>query len=133
MNREDVTFHSNEPNGYNYLPPVQHNYGHHHPAPVYGPPPPSYGPPPPHQFQGHQIFRPRDEHWFFDKFKFKLNLFTIGKILLKLIIFKKIVKFIGLVCLLLFIPKLKHLMPEGEEEDGGSMEESRKFNGNQGS
>lgn len=54
---------------------------------------------------------PRDEHWLLDKFKFKLDLFTIGKILLKLIIFKKIIKFIALICLLLFLPKLqtKHM------------------------
>jgi len=37
----------------------------------------------------------------------KLNAFTIAKILLKLVIFKMIVKFIAVICLLLFIPKLE--------------------------
>lgn len=67
---------------------------------------------------------PRDEHWLLDKFKFKLDLFTIGKILLKLIIFKKIVKFIALIGLLLFLPKLqtKHmgfmdLLAGGDDSD----------------
>lgn len=111
------------------------------PASEYGPPSHSYGLPPVHQsygppgyshiqrpinvynygpapqkfpiIQGGQSVQgvPRDEHWLLDKFKFKLDLFTIGKILIKLIIFKKIVKFIALICLLLFLPKLqsKHM------------------------
>ncbi|KAL6262926.1 hypothetical protein P5V15_005714 [Pogonomyrmex californicus] len=37
----------------------------------------------------------------------KLNAFTIAKIILKLVIFKMIVKFIAVICLLLFIPKLE--------------------------
>lgn len=84
-----------------YYPPS--SYGH----PSYGPPRPayhSYGPPPP---KYPIVHAPRDEHWLFDKFKFKLDLFTIGKILIKLIIFKKIVKFIALICLLLFLPRLQ--------------------------
>lgn len=36
-----------------------------------------------------------------------MNAFTIAKILLKLVIFKMIVKFIAIICLLLFIPKLE--------------------------
>lgn len=83
---------------------------------------------------------PRDEHWLLDKFKFKLDLFTIGKILIKLIIFKKIVKFIALICLLLFLPKLqaKHMNivdllggDESEEESESVGEEpggKRAFN-----
>lgn len=43
-----------------------------------------------------------------DKLKFKIDLFTIGKIILKLIIFKKIVALIAILCLLLFLPSLKH-------------------------
>lgn len=40
-------------------------------------------------------------------FALKLNAFTLAKILLKLVIFKMIVKFIAVICLLLFIPKLE--------------------------
>lgn len=65
----------------------------------------NYGPAPPKFPVVHSA--PRDEHWLFDKFKFKLDLFTIGKILIKLIIFKKIIKFIALICLLLFLPRLQ--------------------------
>ena len=43
-----------------------------------------------------------------DKLKFKLDLFTIGKIILKLVIFKKVVSLIAILCLLMFIPTLKH-------------------------
>lgn len=50
----------------------------------------------------------------------KVDLILVSKILLKLIIFKKIVKFIGVICLLLFIPVLKKKFEEHaseEEED----------------
>ncbi|KOX79718.1 hypothetical protein WN51_11328 [Melipona quadrifasciata] len=40
-------------------------------------------------------------------FALKLNAFTLAKILLKLVLFKMIVKFIAVICLLLFIPKLE--------------------------
>lgn len=53
---------------------------------------------------------------FLDKIKMKLNVFTILKIILKLVIFKKIVSFIALICLLLFIPKFK-LSKEETDED----------------
>lgn len=72
----------------------------------YGPPVPIYGPlyEVPHAMLG-----------FFDKLKFKIDLFTIGKILLKLVIFKKIVSLIAILCLLLFIPSLKHHKEEQNE------------------
>lgn len=55
---------------------------------------------------------------FLDKFKLKLDLFTIGKLLLKLVIFKKIVSFIAIICLLLFIPSLKnHDKDESMDDD----------------
>ncbi|KAJ6638359.1 hypothetical protein Bhyg_11094 [Pseudolycoriella hygida] len=50
---------------------------------------------------------PRDSWFSLDKFKLNFDLFTIGKILLKLLIFKKIIKFMALICLLLFLPKLQ--------------------------
>lgn len=95
------------------LPPVVHSYAPpgyssiQRPINVY-----NYGPAPQKFPIVHNVqSAPRDEHWLFDKLKFKLDLFTIGKILIKLIIFKKIVKFIALICLLLFLPKLqsKHM------------------------
>lgn len=59
-----------------------------------------------------------------DKFKFKIDLFTIGKIILKLVIFKKIVSLIAILCLLLFLPSLKHQPNKDDEseeiDDGGS-------------
>lgn len=70
---------------------------------------------------------PRDDHWLLNKLKFKLDFFTIGKILLKLIIFKKIVKFIALICLLLFLPKLQSIS-EKDEKDEDALEERRQFN-----
>lgn len=110
--------------GYHYGPPsfVQR------PINVY-----NYGPSP----QKFPIIHsaPRDEvHWLFDKFKFKLDLFTIGKILIKLIIFKKIVKFIALICLLLFLPRLQtkplnmvEMLTSGGDESEEETEEKRSF------
>lgn len=69
---------------------------------------------------------PREGNWLLDKLKFKLDFFTIGKILLKLIIFKKIVKFIALICLLLFLPKLQTIKDD-KEKDEESVEERRQF------
>ncbi|XP_014598852.1 PREDICTED: uncharacterized protein LOC106784148 isoform X1 [Polistes canadensis] len=55
-------------------------------------------------------------------FALKLNAFTLAKILLKLVLFKMIVKFIAVICLLLFIPKLEIIKKpnkdESEEEEG---------------
>ena len=46
------------------------------------------------------------QFWLFDNFAKKTDLLLMTKILLKIIIFKKIVKFIALVCLLFFVPTL---------------------------
>ncbi|CAD7090412.1 unnamed protein product [Hermetia illucens] len=118
--------------------PPSHSYGppspsYGPPAPSYGPPPPSYGPPPPIHHPPIPYHHSGGE-WFWDKFKFKISLFTIGKILLKLIIFKKIVKFIALICLLLFLPKLKSLKDAFEGGSSESVEfrgfsEQEKLNG----
>ncbi|KYB25048.1 hypothetical protein TcasGA2_TC031630 [Tribolium castaneum] len=82
------------------------------PFPVYGPPAPIYGAP--HGMLG-----------LLDKLKFKLDLFTLGKILLKIVLFKKFVSFVAILCLLLFIPYLKHKtdegMPEGGDDDDDAM------------
>lgn len=52
----------------------------------------------------------------------KFNAFTIAKILLKLVIFKLIVKFIAIICLLLFIPKLEIKSDKDDmEDDDGRM------------
>lgn len=51
--------------------------------------------------------KPEPQFWVFDNFAKKNNLLLMTKVLLKLIIFKKIVKFIALVCLLFFVPTLK--------------------------
>ncbi|XP_045468987.1 actin cytoskeleton-regulatory complex protein PAN1-like [Harmonia axyridis] len=108
-----------------YGPPV-----HSQPQPVYGPPQPVYGPPQPVYGPPQPVYGPPPPAFngipysliegIFDKFKYKLDLFTIGKIILKLVIFKKIVSFIGILCLLLFIPSLKNKnmmqMPQMDEE-----------------
>ncbi|KAF5286161.1 hypothetical protein FQR65_LT12919 [Abscondita terminalis] len=55
-----------------------------------------------------------------DKIKSKLEVLTLLKILLKLVLFKKFVSFVGIICLLLFIPWLKDSKygQGGEEEHG---------------
>lgn len=68
----------------------------------------SYGPPVPVPIYGSLYEVPHAMLGFFDKLKFKIDLFTIGKIILKIMIFKKIVSLIAILCLLLFIPSLKH-------------------------
>ncbi|XP_055711902.1 uncharacterized protein LOC129806748 [Phlebotomus papatasi] len=90
-------------------------------APVYGPPS-AYGPPtgyfrhgPPKYYAVQHHRTPRD--WLLDKLHFKLDLVTIGKIILKLIIFKKIVKFIAILCLLLFLPKLNMMGSSSSSSD----------------
>lgn len=67
----------------------------------------SYGlPPVPHYGPLYEV--PHAMLGILDKLKMKLDLFTIGKIILKLVIFKKVVALIAILCLLLFLPTLKH-------------------------
>ncbi|XP_058974951.1 uncharacterized protein LOC101894624 isoform X2 [Musca domestica] len=111
------------PNDIQYLPPSTPAPVYGPPAPIYGPPAPVYGPPQtnfykPLQFPHH----PRDQFTLLEKLKTKVNLFTIGKIILKLLIFKKIIKFIGVICLLLFLPKLKGLIKDDMAMDEDSTE-----------
>lgn len=65
--------------------------------------------------------------WLLAKIMKKFDLILVSKILLKLIIFKKIVKFIGIICLLLFIPVLKKKFDE--HTDGVDDEEERRIKG----
>lgn len=54
-----------------------------------------------------------------DKFHLKFDLLTMGKILIKLLLFKKIVKFFGVICLLMFLPTLiEKKKAQNEETDG---------------
>jgi hypothetical protein len=60
------------------------------------------------------------EQWFLAKLFKKFDLVLMSKLLLKLIIFKKIVKFIAIICLLLFLPTLKKKFEDvtsGESEE----------------
>lgn len=45
--------------------------------------------------------------YLWNKFKEKIDAILLSKILLKLIVFKKLVKFLSLICLLFFLPSLK--------------------------
>lgn len=74
-----------------------------------------------HQMPEHQK---SNSEWFLAKLMKKFDLILMSKILLKLIIFKKIVKFIGLICLLMFIPILKKKFEE-HTGDGDEDEERR--------
>lgn len=111
--------------------------------PIYGPPQQAYGPPPlppsgygaPLGPSGYgypsgygQMGYGLPGHWLLDKLKLKLDIFTVGKILLKLLIFKKIVKFFAIICLLLFLPKLKH----DNGDSHGSGEENYRIIQNEG-
>ncbi|EAT43902.1 AAEL004703-PA [Aedes aegypti] len=93
------------------------------PKPVYGPPQPVYGPPPAQPMSnGTPHMSP--ESWLLNKLKMKFNWFTLAKILLKIVIFKKIVKFLALLCLLFFIPTLKPSESESEHSDDESRRRS---------
>ncbi|XP_060518383.1 uncharacterized protein LOC132697109 [Cylas formicarius] len=115
-----------------YRPPVSQYgppAGHYGPTPQYGPPPETqYGPPGPVYGgpQSVQVFygMPHAMLSLWDKLKWKLDLFTIGKILLKLVIFKKIVSLIAILCLLLFIPALKKKGSSVLGDDGEGDERS---------
>lgn len=110
------------------------------PMPTYGPPsyPPSYsyvphssyGPPSyyPSTASSHAVSSHEDkkshESWFLEKLLKKFDLVLMSKMLLKFIIFKKIVKFIAIICILLFLPALKKKFEDVAEDV--SSEEERK-------
>ncbi|XP_049530145.1 uncharacterized protein LOC125948278 [Anopheles darlingi] len=110
--------------------PAHKEYGPPPPKPVYGPPKPIYGPPPPpppHGPVSHGMPYFNPESWLLSKLKFKFDLFTFAKIMLKLVIFKKIVKFIALLCLLFFIPTLKPSSGGGHGDDSSEEERRRSY------
>ncbi|XP_062121833.1 uncharacterized protein LOC133835784 isoform X1 [Drosophila sulfurigaster albostrigata] len=141
------TYYDNSAGDYKYNPPKDTNYlpaAALPPISAYGPPPDStgggydYHPPkdnsylPPGTAYGHlPVFNseqppyyqpvhsiPYNSHiTFLDKLKSKISLFTLGKIILKLLIFKKIVKFIGIICLLLVLPKLKSVFADNTSSE----------------
>lgn len=108
-----------------YGPPAQ-TYGPpiHKPfAPVYGPPKPSYGVPYTAPGGGIGGFGMA----LFDKLHLKLDILTIAKLMLKFLIFKKIVTMIAVVCFLLVIPKLINFKKGGNPDNND--EEDRKYGG----
>lgn len=104
-----------------YGPPAQ-SYGP--PAAAYGPPKPVYGPPPQPTWPGMPYTAPG--LGFLDKLSLKLDILTIAKLLLKLLIFKKIVTMIAVVCMLLVIPKLISF----KKDSGASNDEDERTFGN---
>ncbi|KAF5286395.1 hypothetical protein FQA39_LY16315 [Lamprigera yunnana] len=100
----------------NIYGPPDHGYDYGSSKPIYGPPPYSYG----NGFDSN-FGIPYALVSIFDKLKSKLEIFTLLKILLKLVLFKKFVSFVGIICLLLFIPWIKdkhYAKPDGGEDDG---------------
>ncbi|EFN89910.1 hypothetical protein EAI_00963 [Harpegnathos saltator] len=96
----------------NSYPPPQQAYG----ASIHSSPPsPVYGAPYALPDVSHISILPTfDLGW---PIALKLNAFTIAKIILKLVIFKMIVKFIAAICLLLFIPKLEIIKKKGNKHE----------------
>ncbi|XP_049872318.1 uncharacterized protein LOC126371140 [Pectinophora gossypiella] len=145
----DITYNS-PPNTYgppsnNYGPPAN-SYGP--PAHTYGPPTQTYGPPtqtygPPAQSYGPPVHKPLPPVYgpplkpsygvpytapglgFLDKLSLKLDILTVAKLMLKFLIFKKIVTMIAVVCMLLVIPKLISFKKDGHSASND--EEDRKF------
>lgn len=117
--------HTYGPPAPSYGPPAQ-NYGppNYNPAPVYGPPKPSYGVP--YTAPGIGGFG----MGLLDKLHLKLDILTIAKLMLKFLIFKKIVTMIAVVCFLLVIPKLINF--KKDDNSGNYDGEDRKFGDNNG-
>ncbi|XP_043274417.1 uncharacterized protein [Venturia canescens] len=96
------------------------------PHQAYGPPPSSsYGAPFAIQNPSQQLSSLMPSIDFSWPFALKLNAFTLAKILLKLVIFKMIVKFIALICLLLFIPKLEIVKKVESNDDSDDSDDGR--------
>jgi hypothetical protein len=122
-----TSYHYGAPPAHSYLPLPS-------PMPTYGPPSytpsypyvphSSYGPPPSYYpstaSSSHAVSSHEDkkshESWFLEKLVKKFDLVLMSKLLLKFIIFKKIVKFIAIICLLLFLPTLKKKFVEAAED-----------------
>lgn len=108
----------------NYGPP-SHSYGP--PAPIYGPPipkplPPIYGPP---LKPSYGVPYTAPGLGLLDKLSLKLDILTIAKLMLKFLIFKKIVTMIAVVCMLLVIPKL--ISFKKDKDGAGADEDDRQF------
>ncbi|XP_031766735.2 uncharacterized protein LOC113509877 [Galleria mellonella] len=144
----DITY-SAPPNTYgppssSYGPPAQ-TYGP--PAHTYGPPTQTYGPPaqtygPPAQTYGPPVPKPLPPVYgpplkptygvpfkspgfgFLDKLSLKLDILTIAKLLLKFLIFKKLVTMLAVVCMLLVIPKLISFK---KDDNNANDEDERRF------
>lgn len=127
--------HTYGPPAQTYGPPAQQTYGP--PAQTYGPPASVYGPPINKPFL--PVYGPPLKPTygvpytapgigFLDKLSLKLDILTIAKLLLKLLIFKKIVTMVAVVCMLLVIPKLISF----KKDAGGAPndEEERQFSRN---
>lgn len=98
----------------------QSSYGQPHPT--YGAP--SYYPPATAMSSSQPETQKGSHHdWFLAKIIKKFDLVLLSKIILKLIIFKKIIKFIAVICLLMFIPLLKKKF----EDHVGDDEEERRI------
>ncbi|XP_063220700.1 cbp/p300-interacting transactivator 4-like [Bacillus rossius redtenbacheri] len=103
-----------------YGPPTPSSYGL--PSPSYSPPTPSYRPPSP-------SYGPPSGHAYSPAYGApfsiltglleKLDIHTILSIVLKVTIFKLIVKFIAILCLLLFIPKFEKISDAGSSGNNG--------------
>ncbi|CAH1728415.1 unnamed protein product [Chironomus riparius] len=118
--------------GYTYTPP--NNYGppsvsfptapgssSYYPNSYMPPPPaPQYGPP-----TGIMETVQKGHEGFIEKLIKKIDLVLMSKALLKLIIFKKIIKFIAVICLLMFIPVLKKKFEESAGGSGNEDEERK--------
>ncbi|KAL4716179.1 hypothetical protein ACJJTC_013956 [Scirpophaga incertulas] len=105
-----------------YGPPAQ-TYGP--PAPIYGPPKPIapvYGPP---LKPSYGIPYTAPALGFLDKLSLKLDILTIAKLLLKFLIFKKLVTMLAVVCMLLVIPKL--ISFKKDDPNASTDEDERKF------
>ncbi|CAG5028300.1 unnamed protein product [Parnassius apollo] len=116
-----------------YGPPA-HTYGP--PSQIYGPPSHSYGPPihkPPPPIYGPPIKPSYGIPYtapglgFFDKLSLKLDILTIAKLMLKFLIFKKIVTMIAVVCMLLVIPKLISFKKDDGDNGNTNDEDDRQF------
>lgn len=147
----EITYNS-PPNTYgppspNYGPPAQ-SYGPPGHAQTYGPPAQTYGPPA--QSYGPPIHKPLPPPiygpplkpsygvpytapalGFLDKLSLKLDILTIAKLLLKLLIFKKLVTMLAVVCMLLVIPKLISFKKDSNG-GGNTDEDERSFGGKKG-
>ncbi|XP_068617452.1 LOW QUALITY PROTEIN: uncharacterized protein [Battus philenor] len=118
-----------------YGPPT-HTGGPYPPAPTYGPPSYSYGPPvhkplppiygPPLK-PSYGIPYTAPGLGFLDKLSLKLDILTIAKLMLKFLIFKKIVTMIAVVCMLLVIPKLISFKKDDGASGNTNDDEDRQF------